>query len=52
LEDKVVVIKDDKIAPELPLEIQTKAFTNAICIVAEKGDPRILHVWSGHFELF
>ena len=52
MEDKFVVIKEDKIEPELPLERQTKAFTNAICIVAEMGDLRISPVWSGHFELF
>ena len=52
MEDKVVVIKEDKIEPELPLEKQTKAFNNAICIAAEKGDPSILQVWFGHFERF
>ena len=52
MEDKVVVIKKDKIEPELAPERQTKAFTNAICIVDEKGDPSILQGWFSHFELF
>ena len=52
MEDKVVVIKKDKIEPELAPERQTKAFTNAICIVDEKGDPSIPQGWFGHFELF